>query len=311
MADKPPEIPQYQPASVAYQPMDADDYANMYSQIMRQQIRFAPKILQTQIDAQTGLSRNAAQLMGETARTIAPDRLALEQQYQPQFTAQMLATLQQADPEYTAVHKALGSEVMKDLESGYSLGPELQREVEQSIRAGQTARGNWMGNAPTAQEAFGTGSAAVNLRNQRMSNALNFQNSKSPTDFFGSLAPTSAWSPSAPIYPESSVNSGIPANIFGNVAQSQAQYNNANLEATRANNNAMYQQYGLQWDRYGYDQAVAHGLYSPVSSAGANPWMGAASGALSGAAAGTAIMPGWGTAIGAVGGAVLGGVGSM
>ena len=151
----------------------------------------------------------------------------------------------------------------------------------------------------------------MNLYNQRMSAAQNFQNSKSPTDFFGSLAPTSAWSPSAPIYGNSSVNSGIPAQVFGDVAQSQAQFNDASIRATGLNNEAMYQQYGLEWDRYGYDQAVANGLYSPTSSAGANPWLGAASGALSGAAMGTSVMPGWGTAIGAVGGAVLGGVGSM
>jgi hypothetical protein len=311
MADEPPDIPQYQPSSVAYQPMSADDYANMYSQIMRQQIRFAPKILQTQIDAQTGLSRNAAKLMTETAPTIAAGRLAVEQQYQPQFTAQMLATLQQADPQYMAVRQALGDEVLRDLDLGYELGPELTREVQQSIRAGQAARGNSYGSALEAQEAFGVGSAAVNLRNQRLATAQNFANSKSPTDFFGSLAPTSAWSPSEPIYPPSSVNSGIPAQIFGTVANSQAAYNDASLQATQQNNNAMYQQYGLQWDRYGYDQAVAHGLYSPTTSAGANPWLGAASGALSGAALGTQVMPGWGTAIGAVGGAVLGGVGSM
>jgi hypothetical protein len=306
-----PEVPQYQPATVAYQPMDADDYANMYSQIMRQQIRFAPKILQTQIDAQTGLSQNAARLLGDTARTIAPDRLAIEQQYQPQFTAQMLSTLQQADPEYTAVHKALGANVLADLEAGYSLGPELQREVEQSIRAGQDARGNWLGAAPTAAEAFGTGSAAVNLRNQRMATAQNFQNSKSPTDFFGSLAPTSAWSPSAPIYANSSVNSGIPASIFGNVAQSQAQYNDASMRATGLNNAAMYQQYGLEWDQYGYDQAVSNGLYSSPGGSGTNPWLGAATGAMSGAAMGATVGGPYGAAIGAVGGAILGGVGSM
>lgn len=84
-----------------------------------------------------------------------------------------------------------------------------------------------------------------------------------------------------------------------------------NLEATRQNNANAFGMYGLEWDRYAYDQAVANGLYSPVSTGGANPWMGAATGALAGAAAGTQIMPGWGTAIGAVGGAVLGGVGTM
>jgi hypothetical protein len=311
MADEPPEIPQYQTASVAYQPVTPEDYSQMYADIMRQQIKFAPKILQTQIDAQTGLSRNAASLMVETAPQIAAGRLAVEQQYQPQLTAQTLSTLQQANPDWMRVYGQLGEQVSNDLALGYELGPELTREVEQSIRAGQSARGNIYGPAPTAQEVMGVGSAALNLRNQRMATAQNFVNSKAPSDFFGSLMGTSAWSPQAPIYPNSSVNNAIPAQVFGTVASSQAQYNNANLTATNMNNVASNAQYGMEWDRYAYDLAVANGLYSPVSSAGANPWMGAATGALSGAAMGAQVGGPYGAAIGAVAGGVLGGVGSM
>lgn len=305
-----PDVPQYQPASPTYPAMTSADYIAMNKAIMNQQIKFAPKILQTQIDAQTGLSKNAAQLMVETAPTIAAGRLAVDQQYQPQITEQMLATLSQADPEYMAIRQQLAGNISSDLAAGYELGPELTREMEQSIRSGQAARGNMMGAAPTAQEVMGVGGASINLRNQRMATAQNFLNSKSPTDFFGALGATSAWSPTAPIYPNSSVNPALGAQVFGTVAGSQANYNNASIAATSANNQAQYQQYGYEWDRYAYDQAVANGLYSPIATAGTNPWMGAATGALSGAAAGSVAGP-YGAAAGAVVGGVAGGLGMM
>ena len=55
--------------------------------------------------------------------------------------------------------------VGNELAAGYDLGAGLSREMEQSIRGAQTARGNIMGAAPTAQEAFGKGGASIDLYN--------------------------------------------------------------------------------------------------------------------------------------------------
>ena len=71
-------------------------------------------------------------------------------------------------------YNLMAQNVESGLESGYELGDDLAREINQSIRGGQAARGNYLGPAATAQEAYGTGEAAVNLYNQRMQQGRTF-----------------------------------------------------------------------------------------------------------------------------------------
>jgi hypothetical protein len=73
------------------------------------------------------------------------------------------------------------------LEAGYDLGSDLEREVQQGIRASQTARGNYMGPAATAAEAYGLGHAATDLYNTRIGQAQGFLAGPSPTDKWSGL----------------------------------------------------------------------------------------------------------------------------
>ena len=53
------------------------------------------------------------------------------------------------DPTQTAAYRALGQRVTGDLGLGTQLDPQFQRELQQYQRAGQSARGNILGNAPS------------------------------------------------------------------------------------------------------------------------------------------------------------------
>ena len=184
--------------------------------------------------------------------------------------------------------------------------------MEDGIRKGQAARGNWLGPAPTAQEAFGKASAAIDLNNQRQNNARAFLASRAPSDMFASYGIAEGYQPVNVITPTGNyVDAGIPANLAATEAQSQAAYNDMLVRSYAANTDAQFGSYDRQWDRYLYGQAVSNGLYSPVSAGGGggSGWLtGALGGAASGAVVGTQINPGYGTAIGAVVGGVAGGV---
>ena len=93
--------------------------------------------------------------------------------------------MQSYDPQFRQTYKGLGARVNQGLKAGYELGPDLGREVTQAVRGAQTARGNILGAAPTAQEAFGTGQAALNLYNQRLGQAQNYLQGRNPMDMMG------------------------------------------------------------------------------------------------------------------------------
>lgn len=107
--------------------------------------------------------------------------------YTPYYTWLNNEAAMAANPQFYPMYTDVANAVGSDLAAGYTLGDDLSREIEQSIRGSQTARGNWLGPAPTAEEAFGKGSAMIDLRNQRIGNAQNFLNSKQITDLWGSM----------------------------------------------------------------------------------------------------------------------------
>tara|TARA_Y100001973_G_C5147642_1_gene306297 strand:- start:706 stop:1236 length:531 start_codon:yes stop_codon:yes gene_type:complete len=82
----------------------------------------------------------------------------------------------------------LGEEAKKDLEAGYGLGDELRQEVTQAVRGAQAARGNIMGDANAAAEAFAVGDAAIRLRQQRLANAASFLSGITPVAQFGAIS---------------------------------------------------------------------------------------------------------------------------
>ena len=117
----------------------------------------------------------------------APEIAAMQRAQAGQFAGTANQLLQQYDPRFRQTYKALGARVNQGLRAGYELGPDLGREVTQAVRGAQTARGNILGAAPTAQEAFGTGQAALNLYNQRLGQAQNFLQGRNPMDMMGQV----------------------------------------------------------------------------------------------------------------------------
>lgn len=78
-----------------------------------------------------------------------------------------------ASPETEALRAELSRQVGGELAAGTQLDPQLQRELQQQVRAAQTARGISFGAAPVAEEALFVGSRALQLRQQRQAAAAN------------------------------------------------------------------------------------------------------------------------------------------
>lgn len=139
--------------------------------------------------------RNLGAEVGNTLgvyRQYAPDVYGLEAQYRPQYAGLERGILTDSvrgmtqgagavDPAQASLLGELNRQALSELQMGAQLDPSLRNEVQQSVRAGQAARGLGLGPADVYQEAMQTGSAAQALRSQRRSfaggvGALNLQN---------------------------------------------------------------------------------------------------------------------------------------
>jgi hypothetical protein len=252
-----------------YQPPDY----NAAAQAMLDQ---APKFAKQNFQLQKQYSPKYAQLAVDT-----------NAKYAPQNTKNYLDVINQADPEFLKVRNALGSQVEQGLKDGYSLGDGLSDQVEQDARAAQSARGNWYGPAPTADEAFQKASARINLYNQRQQAATNFLQSRGAGDILAQYSQTMPYAPSASI-------PSIPAQTINQVGGAISQAN---------------QLYQNQFDNFLYNTSVANGLYNPMNS-GVKSGSGAAgmaTGILGGAASGAAMGAMTGNPYGIAAGAIIGG----
>jgi len=159
---------------VSYEPLTLtpyQGYSATAAEMMPVQDQYADLNISKQVKAQSDLTRNQAALTQRSPRQMADLRVGMNAKYQPVLTQQYLERIDQADPTFRAVRDKLGYRAASDLDAGYSLGDDLNREIEQGIRKAQTARGNWLGPAPAAAEAWAKGSMAVDLNNQRQNNA--------------------------------------------------------------------------------------------------------------------------------------------
>jgi hypothetical protein len=262
-------------------------YPEIYEDILQKQLQYAPALTEADRQYQTALYNNAVQL----GLTSAPQYAALESQMVNQYA-----------PQFGQTYAALGQNINQGLASGYNLGPDLSREVEQSIRGAQTARGNYLGPAATAQEAMGTGQASIELYNQRIAAAQNYLQGNNPVSMMGQIG--SATNLGQQYYPGQTVNTGATAAMTGSAAgtaasaygvqsQSASNFNSALLGAFGQNSQNVYNSYDRSYEQYLEQQAVAHGLYD-------QPMVGAtgSSGAMQLAGAGIG-------AIGAIGGGLL------
>jgi hypothetical protein len=298
------QVPQFQ---VPFQPVNSADYLKLQEQLFNQQL---------------GQIRPLTSAMYEMQEDYGPmfawQRLQMEKQFGPQFAEQLMSQLDIANPEFMPTYSALGERVQQGLEAGYELGPELSTEIQQAIRAAQTARGNWLGGAPTAQEAFGMGSAAISLYNQRLGAAQNFLNSKQPTDMWGALGMASGYQQAPAVYPQVLGSSAAATDVFGQIAASQANYNtvsanaygtyvNGLVGAAQVNNQSAFDRYSAQFDQFLYRQSVQQGLFSQpsVAGGGGSGFLGAAIGGIgSGLATGIGAAALGAGATGAIGAGV-------
>jgi hypothetical protein len=185
------------------------DFPGVYDAAMTTQMKWMPEVLQMQIAAQDNLIQNLTEEQMRTASEKAPELMEMLNMYVPQALnayyqqGAQLPGFQQAALDAAAAGQAninaMQGPAMADLDLmrqaastnlalGYELGPALTAELEQSIRAGQTARGNWLGPAPTAQEAFGKGQASLDLYNQRFNQYGQFLGAESAfNNTFGGL----------------------------------------------------------------------------------------------------------------------------
>jgi hypothetical protein len=164
-----------------------------YGSFLQEYLKYAPerKSAETSdLDTQMAL-----------AQQLAPQLLALQEQYGKQYNEQMLALERDLAPSQLATQKAqlanaaelaplirsisedpqtagiraeLGRQLEAELRQGAELDPEIRRELEQSVRSGQSARGMIRGNAPLRAEALVKGSAADQMRKSRQQAAQSF-----------------------------------------------------------------------------------------------------------------------------------------
>jgi hypothetical protein len=123
----------------------------------------------------------------ETAFANAQTQLDLQDLYGDEFIAKSRRQLQQSDPEGFAAREQLAQTLMSDFAKGGELSDDVRREVEQSARAGQAARGNYLGQANVTAEAMQTADASEKLKQQRLTNIAAFINGTTPTSQFASV----------------------------------------------------------------------------------------------------------------------------
>lgn len=331
--DSQPEVPSAQavPTLTApsaapeqkYEPMSLNDFQNWMNTAYDVQLKRAPEVIASQKQAQEELYRSMGALQREQGPITAGVANKLMQQYNPEF--------RQMYNYQGAALGALGKSVSNELAAGYDLGPGLSKEIEQSIRGAQTARGNILGNAPTAQEAFGKGQASIDLYNQRVSNYGNFlgqqQNylqGRNPMDMMGQTAGTFMGST---YYPSQSyVDTGLGASAMASVGSEQSAYNSTGMQGystfqsalqnynqnlitgTSVTNEGIYNQYDRAAEAWQYQEAVRRGLYSTPSTSSSGGMGGIGTTAMAGIGTGLTTGIGLAAAGASTGMAAAGGV---
>jgi hypothetical protein len=362
--DPQPKVPNYQNIDTAslkqpteaarpeYEPMSLNDFSNWMNKAYQLQLQYAPAVTETQRQAQSTLFNNMAALQQAQAPNYAATASNLMNQYDPEFLqnyrqlgSKVMGDLATAGQPGTDMEKLINQNVYSDLQAGRDLGPGLSGEIEQSIRGAQLARGNWLGPAPTAQEAFGKGQAAEALYQQRLSSASgwsaqlenqrnarvgqsqNYLQGRNPMDMMGQTAGAFM---GQSYYPNQSyVDTSLGVNAM-NVAQSGQSafnstvssnyatyqsalqdYNRNYIGATSANNESMFGQYDRTADAWMYREAVRNGLYSTPSMGGGGG-MGGIGSAMGGISSGLMGLAGAGISAGVLtgGGAAAAGIGA-
>jgi hypothetical protein len=191
MGGSPPKPPDYEEAAKQGVYADLETYPLRY--LTEAASKTGGKVT---VDGKTydftglGDADNAAVMSDKMAQTL----LDIQRAKGPEFIAQRIAELKQADPKGYAARKDLFDRIMAqaqaqpnrplagDLQT--SIMGELQRagrldareleQVQQAVRGGQVSRGNYLGTAATTQEADAAVKAREALRDQEQTKATGF-----------------------------------------------------------------------------------------------------------------------------------------
>ena len=109
--------------------------------------------------------------MRTSADAIAAMNLDIQQRYGEQMNLEQLKRIKEADPVGYELRQKLAETTLEELSAGRELGEGAARQVEQSGRGAQAARGNVYGAANIGQEALAKFDAGQRLLTQRMSQA--------------------------------------------------------------------------------------------------------------------------------------------
>lgn len=170
------------------------DSGEEYSSMLDTQIEYAPKLLELERE----YAPQYAQLELDMLAENLPQMTALYSQYMPELAAAEAAnrramiegdlqTIQDysedvrmaVDPQRTRLLDTLATQAEEGLALGSSISPEMEREFQQSVRAGQAARGFGYGTSDIAAEAAFTAGQKDAMRQQRQAFAGNVVNLRS------------------------------------------------------------------------------------------------------------------------------------
>lgn len=194
MGGKQPKQPDYDEAARQGVYADLESYPLRY--LTEAASRMGDKVT---IDGKTydftglGDTDSAAKMSDQMAQTM----LDIQRSSGPAFIKQRIEELKASDPEGYAARKQLFDKIVTDSESNPDrpLAQDLQdsimgqlqdagrlnaretEQVQQGVRGGQVARGNFLGNAATAEETGAVVHASDALRDQQQQESLGFLNS--------------------------------------------------------------------------------------------------------------------------------------
>lgn len=127
-------------------------------------------------------------VMRESADALAAMNLDIQQRYGSDMNLEVLKRIREADPEGWELRQRLAAINLEELAAGRNLGEAASRQVEQSVRGAQAARGNVYGAANIGQEALAKFDMGQRLLTQRMSNAQAYALGTPITAQYGSIS---------------------------------------------------------------------------------------------------------------------------
>lgn len=130
--------------------------------------------------AQLGVNR-------ESAFGQAQDFLDIQERFGQQFLETSREQLRASDPIGFALREKLGETISTEMDAGRGLSGDQLRNVQQSTRGTQVARGNINGLAPAVEESLNTIQFGERNFQQRLQNSAAFLSGTTPLSQFGQL----------------------------------------------------------------------------------------------------------------------------